>query len=53
MLFRSGGLSIEKNCIAGYTNHSNYQDFYAQLDYNIGKWGFMAGEKELMVVYLH
>ena len=40
-----GGLSIEKNCIAGYTNHSNYQDFYAQLDYNIGKWGFMAGDR--------
>ena len=40
-----GGLSIEKNCVAGYTNHSNYQDFYAQLDYNIGKWGFMAGDR--------
>lgn len=40
-----GGLSIEKNCIAGYINHSNYQDFYAQLDYNIGKWGFMAGDR--------
>lgn len=40
-----GGLSIEKNCIADYTNHSNYQDFYAQLDYNIGKWGFMAGDR--------
>ena len=43
-----GGLSIEKNCIAGYTNHSNYQDFYAQLDYNIGKWGFMAGDRCLL-----
>ena len=40
-----GGLSIEKNCIADYINHSNYEDFYVQLDYNIGKWGFMAGER--------
>lgn len=40
-----GGLSIEKNCIADYVNHSNYEDFYVQLDYNIGKWGFMAGER--------
>lgn len=40
-----GGLSIEKNCIADYINQSNYEDFYVQLDYNIGKWGFMAGER--------
>lgn len=31
-----GGLSVEKNCVADYTNHSNYQDLYAQLDYTIG-----------------
>ena len=40
-----GGLSIEKNCVKGYTNHSNYQDFYGQIDYNIGKWGFMVGDR--------
>lgn len=40
-----GGFSIEKNCVAGYINHSNYQDFYGQIDYNIGKWGFMAGDR--------
>ena len=40
-----GGLSIEKNCEEGYTNHSNYQDLYAQIDYNIGKWGFMVGDR--------
>ena len=40
-----GGLSIEKNCVADYTNHSNYQDLYAQLDYTIGKWGFMIGDR--------
>ena len=40
-----GGLSIEKNCVADYTNHSNYQDLYAQLDYTIGKWGFMVGDR--------
>lgn len=31
-----GGLSIEKNCVKGYTNHSNYQDLYGQIDYHIG-----------------
>lgn len=40
-----GGFSIEKNCIAQYTNHSNYQDFYAQLDWSIGKWTFMVGDR--------
>lgn len=40
-----GGLSIEKNCVENYTNHSNYEDFYAQLDYNIGKWGVMVGDR--------
>ena len=40
-----GGLSIEKNCVKGYTNHSNYQDLYAQIDYHIGKWGFMVGDR--------
>lgn len=40
-----GGISIEKNCIAHYTNRSNYEDFYGQLDYNIGKWGFMVGDR--------
>ena len=39
------GLSIEKNCIAQYTNHSNYQDYYAQLDWNLGKWAFMVGDR--------
>ena len=40
-----GGFSIEKNCIAQYTNHSNYQDYYAQLDWNLGKWAFMVGDR--------
>ena len=40
-----GGLSIEKNCVKGYTNHSNYQDLYGQIDYHIGKWGFMVGDR--------
>ena len=31
--------------MADYTNHSNYQDLYAQLDYTIGKWGFMIGDR--------
>ena len=39
------GLSIEKNCIAQYTNHSNYQDFYGQIDWNVGKWAFMVGDR--------
>lgn len=40
-----GGFSIEKNCIANYTNHSDYQDYYGQLDWNIGKWTFMVGDR--------
>ena len=40
-----GGLSIEKNCIAQYTNRSNYQDFYGQLDWTAGKWAFMVGDR--------
>lgn len=39
------GFSIEKNCVAQYTNHSNYQDYYAQLDWNLGKWAFMVGDR--------
>ena len=39
------GGSIEKNCIAQYTNHSNYQDIYVQWDWNIGKWAFMLGDR--------
>ena len=40
-----GGFSIEKNCIAQHTSNSNYQDFYGQLDWNIGKWTFMVGDR--------
>ena len=39
------GFSFEKNCIAQYTNRSNYQDYYVQWDWNIGKWAFMAGDR--------
>lgn len=39
------GFSIEKNCLAQYTNRSNYQDYYAQWDWNIGKWAFMVGDR--------
>lgn len=40
-----GGLSREKDCIAQQTDHSDYEDFYAQADLTLGKWGFMVGDR--------
>ena len=40
-----GGLSYERDCIAKETSHSDYEDFYAQADLTLGKWGFMVGDR--------
>ncbi len=48
-----GGLSYEKNCIAQYTNRSNYEDLYAQVDWNIGKWSIMLGDRYRTIHFRH
>ena len=40
-----GGLSYERDCIAKETSKSDYEDFYAQADLTLGKWGFMVGDR--------
>jgi len=40
-----GGLSYERDCIVKETSHSDYEDFYAQADLTLGKWGFMVGDR--------
>lgn len=40
-----GGMSMEEDCIEGYTNRSNYQDAYAQADWTVGKWSFTLGDR--------
>lgn len=40
-----GGLSYERDCIVRETSHSDYEDFYAQADLTLGKWGFMVGDR--------
>lgn len=40
-----GGLSYERDCLAKHTEHSDYEDFYAQADLTLGKWGFMVGDR--------
>lgn len=40
-----GGLSYERDCLAKQTSHSDYEDFYAQADLTLGKWGFMVGDR--------
>lgn len=39
------GYSGETDVVADYTNRSRYEDGYVQLDWNIGKWGFMIGDR--------
>lgn len=39
------GYSGETDVVADYTNRSRYEDGYLQLDWNIGKWGFMIGDR--------
>lgn len=39
------GYSAETDVIADMTNRSRYEDGYLQLDWNIGKWGFMIGDR--------
>ena len=40
-----GGLSHERDCLVKETSHSDYEDFYAQADLTLGKWGFMVGDR--------
>ena len=40
-----GGLSFMKDCLSHHTDHSNYEDFYAQADLTLGKWGLMVGDR--------
>ena len=40
-----GGLSHERDCLVKETSHSDYEDFYAQADLTLGKWGFMIGDR--------
>ena len=40
-----GGLSYERDCLVKETSHSDYEDFYAQADLTLGKWGFMIGDR--------
>lgn len=40
-----GGLSYDRDCIVRETSHSDYEDFYAQADLTLGKWGFMVGDR--------
>ena len=40
-----GGLSYERDCLAKHTEHADYEDFYAQADLTLGKWGFMVGDR--------
>lgn len=40
-----GGLSYERDCIAKQTAHADYEDFYAQADLTLGKWGLMVGDR--------
>ena len=39
------GYTGETDAVADYTNRSRYEDGYIQLDWNIGKWGFMVGDR--------
>ncbi len=48
-----GGLSILKNGLAQYTNHSNYEDFYAQAEWTLGKWSFMLGDRYRTLNFRH
>ena len=40
-----GGLSYERDCFVKETSHSDYEDFYAQADLTLGKWGVMVGDR--------
>lgn len=45
------GFTIDSNRLAGYTNRSRYEDGYAQIDWNIGKWGFMIGDRYRVIYF--
>ncbi|MDO4171842.1 MAG: hypothetical protein Q4E63_00680 [Prevotellaceae bacterium] len=39
------GYDAQTDRIAEYTNRSRYEDLYAQVDWKVGKWNFMVGDR--------
>lgn len=45
------GYSASTDAIADFTNRSRYEDGYVQLDWTVGNWGFMLGDRFRVLNY--
>lgn len=46
------GITVARNRLAGCAaSRSRYEDGYVQLDWNVGKWGFMLGDRYRIIYY--